>query len=174
MQVQRRPILHVDQAEQRVAPPPGPGQEVVEQGSGDATAPPRGVDDEPADVPAVGGDVPQAAGDLDEFTRAVVALPVATIADKCVWTADESAIYCGIPTNPSASYAYPDDWYQGAISFNDRIWKIDVAGRLAQLTLDFSTTAKQSLDAEALSIDPLGKELVFVNKIDGSLWAYQL
>ena len=70
--------------------------------------------------------------------------------------------------------SYPDDWYQGAISFNDRIWKIDVAGRLAELTLDFSSATGKPLDAEALAVDPLSKELVFVNKIDGSLWGYQL
>jgi len=107
-------------------------------------------------------------------TRAVTALPVATIADKCIWSADESAIYCGIPIDPSANYAYPDDWYQGAVSFNDNIWKIDVAGRLAELELDFSSATDVELDAEALTIDPESKTLVFVNKNDGSLWSYQL
>jgi hypothetical protein len=107
-------------------------------------------------------------------TRATIALPVATIADKCVWTLDERALYCGIPTSPSAAYAYPDDWYQGAVSFSDRIWKIDVAGRLAQLTLDFSSQARASLDATALAIDPKGQYLVFLNKNDGALWSYQL
>jgi hypothetical protein len=101
-------------------------------------------------------------------------VPVSTIADKCVWTTDESAIYCGIPVDPSTQYNYPDDWYQGAVSFSDRIWKIQVAGRYAQLVLDFSKETKTSLDAEALSIDPLMTTLVFVNKIDGSLWKYSL
>jgi hypothetical protein len=111
---------------------------------------------------------------INVATRTAIPLPVATIADKCVWTADESAIYCGIPIDPSASYAYPDDWYQGAVSFNDRIWKIDVAGRLAELTLDFNAQTGTPLDAEALAIDPENKELVFQNKNDGSLWSYQL
>ncbi|MEK7515359.1 MAG: hypothetical protein AAB555_00285, partial [Patescibacteria group bacterium] len=53
-------------------------------------------------------------------------LPVATVADKCVWTADDSAVYCGIPVSPPPNLNYPDDWYQGAVSFSDRIWKIDV------------------------------------------------
>jgi len=107
-------------------------------------------------------------------THQATALPVATIADKCVWSADESAIYCGIPTDPSAAYAYPDDWYQGAVHFSDKIWKIDVQGRFAQLVLDFSATASTSLDATNLAIDPAQRVLVFRNKNDGSLWGYQL
>jgi hypothetical protein len=111
---------------------------------------------------------------INTQTRVVIPLPVATIADKCVWTLDESSIYCGIPQNPSTSYAYPDDWYQGAVSFDDQIWKIDVADRFAQLTLNFTSLTGESLDAESLSVDPENKELVFVNKNDDSLWSYQL
>ena len=101
-------------------------------------------------------------------------LPVATVADKCVWTADDSAVYCGIPVSPPPNLNYPDDWYQGAVSFSDRIWKIDVAGRYAQFVLDFSKENDEPLDAAALAIDPLNTVLVFVNKNDGSLWSYSL
>ncbi len=111
---------------------------------------------------------------VNTSTGAVLPLPVATITDKCVWTSDETAIYCGVPLSPSTSYAYPDDWYQGAVSFSDRIWKIDVTGRYAQLALDFSQANKGALDAEALAIDPSSTTLVFVNKIDGSLWSFSL
>lgn len=101
-------------------------------------------------------------------------LPVATIADKCVWAANDSAVYCGIPVNPSASFNYPDDWYQGAVSFSDRIWRIDTSGRYAQLVLDFSKETEKPLDAYALAVDPSNTALVFVNKNDSSLWIYQL
>ena len=111
---------------------------------------------------------------VNSSTGAATALPVATIADKCVWTADDSAVYCGIPTSPSTSYAYPDDWYQGAAHFADRIWKINVTGRYAQLVLDFTAATKSSLDATALAVDPADTVLVFLNKNDGSLWSYQL
>jgi len=107
-------------------------------------------------------------------TGETLPLPVASIADKCVWTADDSALYCGIPTNPPLGVLYPDDWYQGAVPFNDRIWKIQVSGRYAQLVLDFSKETKGSLDAVSLAIDSLNTTLVFVNKNDGSLWSYSL
>lgn len=111
---------------------------------------------------------------VETATGESLPLPVGTIADKCVWTADDSAIYCGVPVDPTAQALYPDDWYQGAVSFSDRIWKIAVAGRYAQLTLDSSKEADISIDAEALAIDPAGTVLVFVNKADGSLWSYSL
>lgn len=107
-------------------------------------------------------------------TGETLPLPVATIADKCVWTLDESAIYCGIPVNPPTGASYPDDWYQGAVHFSDRIWKIQVDGRYAQLFLDFSKETEFLLDAEALVVDPSNMVLAFVNKNDGSFWSYSL
>lgn len=107
-------------------------------------------------------------------THETIALPVGTIADKCAWTADESAIYCGIPQNPPSA-SYPDDWYQGAVHFSDRIWKIDVSGRFAELALDFSSEESGApLDATALALDPASRLLLFVNKNDGALWGFKL
>lgn len=111
---------------------------------------------------------------INTATGEALPLPVATIADKCVWTADESAIYCGIPVDPPAGALYPDDWYQGAVQFSDRIWKINVSGRYAQLVLDFSSANSGALDAESLTVDPANTTLSFVNKNDGSLWSYSL
>ncbi len=101
-------------------------------------------------------------------------LPIATIADKCAWSADDSVIYCGVPDSPPTNASYPDDWYQGAVHFSDRIWRIQVTGRYAQLVLDFSKDAKADLDAEALTVDAANTTLVFFNKNDGSLWSYAL
>ena len=112
---------------------------------------------------------------VDTTTNEIITLPVATIADKCVWAADDSAIYCGVPLAPPVDAAYPDDWYQGTVHFSDRLWKIDVAGRYAQLVLDFPKETKgDALDAQALALDPSRAALVFVNKNDGSLWSYSL
>ncbi len=107
-------------------------------------------------------------------TGVALPLPLTTIADKCVWAADDSAVYCGVPTSVPAGYAYPDDWYQGAVHFSDKMWKVDVAGRYAELVLDFSSANAGSLDATNLAVDPANSVLVFLNKNDGSLWSYQL
>lgn len=110
---------------------------------------------------------------VNTATGDALPLPVGTIADKCVWASDDSAVYCGVPT-PAPAGAYPDDWYQGAVQFSDRIWKINVNGRYAQLVDDVSTDAGTAIDVSAPTIDKNGSLLVFVNKNDGSLWAYSL
>ena len=106
-------------------------------------------------------------------TGDIIPLPLATIADKCAWTADESSIYCGVPVAPPAA-PYPDDWYQGAVQFSDQIWNIHVADRYAQMVLDFAQANKESLDAVGLAVDPAKTTLVFMNKSDESLWSYSL
>ncbi|MCR4333844.1 MAG: hypothetical protein NUV60_02425 [Patescibacteria group bacterium] len=111
---------------------------------------------------------------VNTATGVATTLPIATIADKCVWTSNDAAVYCGVPMSPSTAFTYPDDWYQGAAHFSDRIWKVDTAGRYAQLVLDFTAETKISLDAESLAVDTLYTTLVFVNRNDGSLWSYSL
>lgn len=109
---------------------------------------------------------------FDLETRESVPLPVATIASKCVWSADGSVAYCAVPT--AFPGTLPDDWYQGVVSFTDRIWRIDAAARVATLLVDPSTAGGSAVDAVALTIDPQEDFLVFTNRIDGSLWAYDL
>ncbi|MFA6416242.1 MAG: hypothetical protein WCW56_02010 [Candidatus Paceibacterota bacterium] len=44
-----------------------------------------------------------------------------TLPEKCLWLSNNTAFICAVPNNlPSANY--PDDWYQGNISFSDSIW----------------------------------------------------
>ena len=111
---------------------------------------------------------------INTATNETLPLPVATIADKCVWNVDDSAVYCGVPSDPSAGYVYPDDWYQGAAHFSDRVWKIEVVGRYTNMVLDFSKETGVPLDTMAPAVDALNTTLVFVNKNDGSLWSYTL
>jgi hypothetical protein len=109
---------------------------------------------------------------LDLTQGAVTQLPLATLAEKCVWTSDSTALYCAIPTSMTGNL--PDDWYQGAVSFTDRIWRIDLTDRLATLVVDPSKAGNVQIDAVNLVLDPESRVLVFRNKKDGSLWAYTL
>jgi hypothetical protein len=110
---------------------------------------------------------------VNTVTGSVLPLPLSTLADKCVWSADEASVYCGVPVTPAAA-AYPDDWYQGVTAFSDRIWIIHIAERYAQMILDFPSLTTTPLDAVALAVDPAQTMLVFMNKNDDSLWSYAL
>lgn len=97
-------------------------------------------------------------------------LPVATLAEKCVWAPGSTGLYCGIPTALPPNL--PDVWYQGATAFSDRLWSIDMGTRLATLIVDPLAVAEVSIDMVAMTMDPAEDALVFTNKTDGSLWAY--
>ncbi len=101
-----------------------------------------------------------------------VTLPVATLSEKCVFAVNEEAIYCAVPR--AFSGTLPDDWYQGQVSFSDRLWKIDLTSRVASLIVDPLLVAETDIDAVSLSIDEESGVLVFTNKRDGSLWLYDL
>ncbi|KND50102.1 MAG: hypothetical protein AB203_03895 [Parcubacteria bacterium C7867-008] len=109
---------------------------------------------------------------IDLANRNATALPLATLSEKCVW-ASEVTVYCGVPTTLSGS-AIPEDWYQGATTFSDRIWRIDMTARVATLVIDPTQVAKTSIDAVALTTDPKEDVLVFTDKRTGSLWLYDL
>ncbi len=93
---------------------------------------------------------------------------VATLPAKCTWENATVAI-CAVP-QAIPDGQYPDDWYQGNVTFNDAFWSIDTTtGATTNL---FSPT--QQFDAEDLQVSPDGNYLYFINKTDGSLWSYRL
>ncbi|MEX0917397.1 MAG: hypothetical protein WDZ90_02660 [Candidatus Paceibacterota bacterium] len=102
------------------------------------------------------------------------ALPLRTLAEKCVWSEIEKSVaYCGVPTSfPEGNY--PDDWYQGEISFIDSIWKVNTEAQSAELISLVSNEAGESLDAINLTLSPSEKYLLFKNKQNGSLWSLRL
>lgn len=109
---------------------------------------------------------------LDRADGTSTALPIATLAEKCTWSSDSRAIFCGVPRGVSG--ALPDEWYQGVISFSDRIWRIDMDGRVATLLIDPATSGEATIDMTGLKTDGRNDILTFRNRIDGSLWAYDL
>ncbi|MES2668466.1 MAG: hypothetical protein V4644_02145 [Patescibacteria group bacterium] len=109
---------------------------------------------------------------FDLVSRTATALPLATLAEKCAWAPGGRAVYCGVPTTLAGNL--PDEWYQGAVSFSDRLWRIDLTTRLATLVVDPTQVADVTIDAVALTIDPQADALIFTNKKDGTLWAYDL
>ncbi|MBY0110907.1 hypothetical protein K2Y00_02800 [Patescibacteria group bacterium] len=109
---------------------------------------------------------------VDMQTRLVTPLPIATLTEKCAFSADSTALYCSVPTNTVGTL--PDAWYQGTVSFADRIWKVDLASRVTFMLLDPTEVAEIQLDGVSLAVDPTDDILTFTNRTDGSLWAYDL
>ncbi|TSC66953.1 MAG: Uncharacterized protein G01um101472_583 [Parcubacteria group bacterium Gr01-1014_72] len=101
-------------------------------------------------------------------------LSVRTLPEKCVWSRRDGEIaFCAVPSFFTGG-TYPDDWYQGVVSFEDELWKIDAESGRAQRLAGISDEAGVLLDAVRLSLSPDESHLLFINKRDGTLWAYRV
>lgn len=92
-----------------------------------------------------------------------------SIPEKCVWSSNNSVVYCGVPLDPQKT-TYPDNWYQGQISFNDSVEKYDLTLGTKE-TLGFPS---ESVDLINPSLSKDEKYLYFINKRDGSIWVVDL
>lgn len=92
-----------------------------------------------------------------------------TLPEKCVWSKnDKNVVYCSAPTSiPQADY--PDDWYQGAISFDDSIWQADLSTGESNVFLEQS-----DLDIVNPFLTADENYLIFTNKKDNTLWSLKL
>lgn len=92
-----------------------------------------------------------------------------TMPEKCVWSKINSdIIYCAAPkSSPSADY--PDEWYQGMVSFSDSLWQIDLYTREAYVLEDDS-----GFDVTNPFLTADENYLVFTNKRDLTLWSLDI
>lgn len=101
---------------------------------------------------------------LDVAKRETSALDQQTFADKCVWAKTNSAVvYCAVPKS-IPSKILPDEWYQGFVSFNDAVWRIDTTTGVSEKIID------SDFDMIDLKINALDSSVLFVNKKDLGLW----
>jgi len=101
-------------------------------------------------------------------------LGVNTLPEKCVWSRIKNdVIYCAVPSLiPGANY--PDDWYQGLVSFDDNIWQISLGTGETSVILSPDFYLGEGTDAVNLSLSPEESYLLYTNKKDGTLWSYKL
>ncbi len=103
---------------------------------------------------------------------APVALPIHTVADKCVWAPGANLIaYCAVPqVAPAGNFL--DDWYKGLAHTADALWRVDVSAGTVQLV--YAPSSGLALDVEDPVIDASGAYIAFRDKTDGSLWVLRL
>lgn len=109
---------------------------------------------------------------INTETHVATALPLATITEKCAWSSDSATIFCGVPRTISGTF--PDDWYQGAVTTSDKLWRISLGDRVATLVVDPSQSGDVDIDMANLTVDPANDVVVFRNRVDSSLWSYDL
>jgi hypothetical protein len=98
----------------------------------------------------------------------------ATLAEKCVWSARESAVFfCGTP-QAGVGNGEPDNWYLGRTHFSDYIWTFDSNAETARLIVEPESEFGVALDVSEPKLSPDESYLVFINKTDLTLWAVKL
>lgn len=100
--------------------------------------------------------------------KEVITLPMATIAEKCVFGKKEKTLLiCGVPkTIPPGRY--PDEWWQGKVSFQEAIVVIDT---VTQKQIVAVSTASDIINPVIFGDDSY---LFFRDKLTDKLWALKL
>lgn len=107
-------------------------------------------------------------------TGETINLSLQTMTDKCVWSVIDAVIlYCAVPQALPAGN-YPDMWYQGKVTTNDSVWKINTETGDTEEILSPQFEALEEMDITNLSLDQQENVLLFINKKDLMLWAYRL
>ncbi len=95
---------------------------------------------------------------------------IKTIAEKCVWLADNRNIICAVPETIPNSAIMPDDYFKGLIDSNDRLVKIDTLTFIAN-AIDLGGA---QVSANELIVSPQEDYLIFINQKDGLLYTLKL
>ena len=101
-------------------------------------------------------------------------LSLSTMPEKCTFSlTEEDVIYCGAQSR-SATGEMPDDWYKGKFSFDDVIWKVNVADGSSTLFYGFNREKYGLFDMIDLRLTEDDKYLTFQNKRDLTLWSLNI
>ncbi|MEK7639172.1 MAG: hypothetical protein AAB388_03365 [Patescibacteria group bacterium] len=105
-------------------------------------------------------------------TTSPLSLPV--LPEKCIFTSGATRMLCARDTSTELTSSLPDSWYQGAISFADSLWSINVADQSTDLLSNTLSASGRALDITRLSLYKDDSRLYFQNKNDDSLWLLTL
>ncbi|MFN3693257.1 MAG: hypothetical protein ACK4SL_04165 [Candidatus Paceibacteria bacterium] len=117
---------------------------------------------------------------MDDGYRAVVIngagqmseSPAALIPEKCVaGNTGRVSQFCASPFELTERN-FPDAWYKGQFVSNDNIWEIN--GSTATLLAFPSRTVGRNLDIIDLRLSQDGRMIYFINRIDNTLWLYEI
>ncbi len=94
---------------------------------------------------------------------------IQTLPEKCAWSVLEPTIvYCAVPQSLTTA-EYPDQWYQGIVSFSDNLWRIDTVTSATEKIYDLP-----SLDVINPSLSSNDSYFLFMNKVTGTPWVFRM
>lgn len=111
---------------------------------------------------------------FDIKSKVITNLVPATFPEKCAWSKkDALIIYCAVPKGSTGSNSLTD-WYMGFISFSDDVWKFDTKNNISVIVDDLTLDSGTIIDVTKPILSDNGQYLVFINRIDNTLWSLDL
>ncbi len=96
-----------------------------------------------------------------------------TLAEKCVWSATEEWIFCGMMNGVPKEAHLPDDWFDRRYDFADTFWKINVeTGKKERLVEN--KEVKEVIDGKNFFLDKDERFLFLTNRLDDGLYRIKL
>lgn len=111
---------------------------------------------------------------LNTETEEITKLGIDTLPEKCVFSSKQSGVvFCGASTQTPRA-PFPENWYQGLVSFNDGIWKINLGEESYDQIMSDQEETDQSFDVIKPTLSPDDSFILFINKKDLTLWSLEV
>lgn len=111
---------------------------------------------------------------FDQKAKTYTKITPATFPEKCVWSnKDKNVIYCAVPRDFLTGGSLTS-WYKGLVSFSDDIWKYDIKSNTSSLIENLPNDAGEAIDVMKPILSENEQYLVFMNKIDNTIWSLDL
>jgi|GEM_PF-602230 len=99
-------------------------------------------------------------------------ISLATLPEKCAW-GKGALVVCGAFT-PTQGSGIPDEWYRGEMSFSDSFWLVNTNTSEIKFLADPVEAIKKQFDVTSPALISDGNTMLFIDKNDGTLWAFYL
>ncbi len=109
-------------------------------------------------------------------TDQVLQTPLTLLPEKCVFsTSKPNEAWCGVTlADYSRSDNMPDAWYRGQQNMQDALWSINTDSTVSSMIVNLSLDTGQDFDLIEPMFNPSTSRFYFKNKIDNTLWMYDL
>lgn len=97
----------------------------------------------------------------------------AMLPEKCTAAISGDLVWCASAGN-NLDDDYVEDWYKGKIQSTDNLWTYNTQNRTVSQIFEPMSGAGREIDFTNLSVDEDNNRLFFINKIDSTLWFFNL
>ncbi len=114
---------------------------------------------------------------LNTTDKSRVNISTLAIPEKCAINPNNSNdLWCGAmaPTKENRYRDFIKDWYMGTVTSDDYLWNTNISNQKTKPAISLREKSGLIIDLIEPRFNQGGSRLFFLNKIDGTLWFYQI